>query len=107
MASSSSPARVDLLLQRRQFLVGPELVRVAGQSPAGIVADRLVARLIAPRRAEVVHQVDHHVRAAALPGELIMLRIELMTIQAQSEFHGRLRLPNVSQWSRASTKDDV
>ncbi len=77
---------VNFALQRRQFFVGPEFVRIAGQSPAGIVAARLIAELVT-RGAEVIDQMDHQVRAAALPGEAKMLRVQLMTIESQAKFH--------------------
>jgi hypothetical protein len=38
------PGRVDLPPERGQLLIGPQPVRIAGQPPAGVVADRLVAR---------------------------------------------------------------
>ena len=78
---------VDFLFNRGKFLVSPELVRVAGQTPAGVVTDRLIAGLIAARGAEIIHEMNNEVRAAALPGETIMLGVELMAIKSESEFH--------------------
>ena len=91
MASSSRPAALISFLSAASSSIGPELVRVAGQAPAGVVADRLVARLVAARRAEVIDQVHDQVRAAALPGELVVLRVELVAIESESEFHGKCR----------------
>ena len=78
---------VDFLLDGGQFFVRPKPVRVPGQSPAGVVADRLIAGLVAARGAEIIHEVDDEMRAAALSGETVMLRIELMAIKSQAEFH--------------------
>ena len=39
---------VDFLFDRGQLFVSPEFVGIAGQPPAGIIADGLVAGLIAP-----------------------------------------------------------
>ena len=69
------PSRVNLPFQSRQFLAGPLFVRITGQSPAGVITDRLVAGLIAAGRAEVIHQVRHDVRAAALPGKAVVLLV--------------------------------
>ena len=80
---------VDFFFDRSQFFKRPELVRVAGKSPTGVVADGLVAGLVAARGTEIVHEMDDQMRAAALLGEAIMFRVELMAIEAQSEFHGR------------------
>ena len=79
---------VDFFFDRGEFLKRPELVRVAGQAPAGVVADGLVAGLVAARGAEIIHEMDDEMRAAALSGEAIMLRVELMAIKSESEFHG-------------------
>src|SRR5215471_9847162 len=81
---------IDLLLERGQFLETPELVRVAGQPPAGVVADGLVALLVAARGAEIIHQMNYQVSAAALPGEAVMLGIELMFVESETEFHDGL-----------------
>ena len=78
---------VDFLFDGGQFLEGPQLVRVAGQAPAAVVADGLVAGLVAARGAEIIHQMDDQMRAAALFGEAVMLRVELVAVKAESEFH--------------------
>ena len=78
---------VDLPFQSSQLLVSPQLVRVAGQTPAGIIAHRLIARVIAARGPEVIHQVRHDVRAAALLGEAIMLFVQLVAIESEAEVH--------------------
>ena len=78
---------VDFFFDGGKLLVSPELVRVAGQAPAGIVADGLVAGLIAARGTEIIHEMDDEMRAAALPGETIMFRVELMPVKSKSEFH--------------------
>ena len=81
------PGGIDLLLDGSQFFVGPQLVRVAGQTPAGIIPHRLIAGLIAAGRTEIVHQVDDQMRAAALFGESVMFAVQLMAIEPKSEFH--------------------
>ena len=48
-----------------ELFEGPELVRIAGQSPTGIVADRLITSTVA-RGPEVIDQMNDQVCAAAL-----------------------------------------
>ena len=81
------PGGVDLLLQGSQFFVCPEFVGIARETPARVIAHRLVARMIAARRAEIIHQMHDDMRAAALPCELIMVRVKLVAIKAQAKFH--------------------
>ena len=78
---------VDFLFDGGEFLERPELVRIAGQAPAGVVADGLVAGLVAARRAEIIHEMDDQMRAAALLREAVMLRVELVAIKSKAEFH--------------------
>src|ERR1035438_1051439 len=78
---------VDLPLQSGQFLVSPQLAGVSGQAPTGIIAHWLIARLIAARRPEVIHQVRHDVRTAALFGEAVMLFVQLMAIEGEAKVH--------------------
>jgi hypothetical protein len=82
------PGGINFLFDGGELLEGPEPVRVAGQAPARVVADRLVPGLVAAGRPEIIHQVDDKMRAAALFGEAVMLRVELMAIKSQAEFHG-------------------
>ena len=44
------------------------------------------------RGTKIVHEVNDEMRAAALPGKVIMLRVELMAIKSESEFHGKINL---------------
>ena len=53
---------------------------------AGIVAAGLVAGLIAAGRAEIIHQMDDQMGAAALPGKTIMFRVQLMAVETEAEF---------------------
>ena len=78
---------IDFLPDGGQFLERPKLVRIAGQAPAGVIADGLVARLVAARRAEIIHQVNDQMRTTTLPGKTEMLRVELMTVETEAEFH--------------------
>src|ERR1039457_6381430 len=86
MASSSSPASL-IFFDHGKLLISPELVGVAPQAPAGVVADGLVAGLVAARGAKIVHQMNDEGRATALPGKTIMFRVELMPIKTEPEFH--------------------
>src|SRR5262245_11432397 len=87
---------VDVLAERSQFFVRPQSVGIAGQSPAGIITDRLIPGLVVARRAEVIDEMNDQVGAAALSGEAVMLRVKLMAIEAKSQFHG----PAIRFWNR-------
>ena len=73
-------SKIDKLFER------PELVRVAGQTPSGIVANRLIAGAVACRP-EVIDQVNDQVGAAALACKTKMVAIQLMAIQTEAELH--------------------
>ncbi len=71
---------IDFSFDGGKFLKCPKFVGIASQPPAGVVADGLVAGLVAARRAEIIHEMDDEMRAAALLREAVMLRVQLMTI---------------------------
>ena len=81
---------IDFLFYGGDFIERPEFVGVAGETPAGIVAAGLVAGLVAARRAEVIHEMNDKMRAAALLGETVMLRVELVPVKSEAEFHGKI-----------------
>ena len=54
-----------------------------------VVADRLVAGPVAARGTEIIHQMDDEMRATALLGEAVVLRVKLMAIKSQTQFHVR------------------
>src|SRR5689334_1921062 len=85
---------IDFPFEGGEFLASPEFVWIASQAPASIVADGLVAGPVAARGAEIVHEVDDEMCAAALPREPIMLAIELVAIKSEAELHGDLLWPN-------------
>jgi hypothetical protein len=78
---------VDFLFDRSKFFTRPELVRIAGEAPSGIIAARLVAGLIAAGRTKIIDQVNDEVSASALPGKTIMFTIQLVSIKSESKFH--------------------
>ncbi len=71
-----------------KLLVGPELIGVAGAAPAFVSSGGLVAGRIIAAVFEVVDEVRHEVRCPALAGEAEVVRIEHVTIKAESELHG-------------------
>ena len=57
------PVRGGFRLSAREFLKRPELVGIARQPPAGIIAERLIAGLVAAGGAKVVHPMHDQMRA--------------------------------------------
>ena len=78
---------VDLAAECDQFLDGPELVGIAGEAPALFGAGRLVVARVVRARLEIVDQVDHNMRGAGLPRELIVLRRQHVAVEAEAELH--------------------
>ena len=74
------PGGVDFAFDAGDFFVSPKRVGVPGQPPAAVVADGLVAGLIAPGRAEIIHEVNDDVSASALASEAVMLLVKLVPI---------------------------
>ena len=77
-----------------QFIDRPEFLGIARNTPWLVFPARW---LIVPRidRAivEIVDQVNHHMSAARLPREVVVIARQHVTIEAQSKFHRRLPMP--------------
>ena len=78
------PRRINFTTKCCQFRIRPKVVRVTGISPPVFVSDRLIGPSICIRLGEIVYQMNNHVRAAALPGELVILRIELVPVKSKT-----------------------
>ena len=79
--------RCRRIADRAQLFVGPELVGVAGESPAAVVTERLIDGHVRSRRAEVVDHVNDQVARAALARESEVIVVELVAVESEAEFH--------------------
>ena len=79
---------IDVLSQCRQFFIAPKLRGVPRAAPPGLGSHRLVLPIAAPL-VEVIHQMNDYMRATTLPRKTKILRREHVTVQPQTEFHGR------------------
>ena len=78
--------RLNRVSKTDELFEFPQLVRVASQSPTGIVTDRLITGAVA-LGPEVIDQVNDQVRASALSCKTKMVAIQLMAVQTEAEVH--------------------
>ena len=94
----------DLAAEGDELLQRPELVGIAGEAPATIVARGLIVVVLLGATAEIIDEVDDQVRGAGLTRELVVLAGEHVAIESETEFHrekGGLAALRATAWEKA------
>src|ERR1700752_4629004 len=86
---------LDFLAKGLEFGNRPKLLRIAGYSPGFILdASGLVMPRIGRALIEIVDQMNHHVRAACLPGKIVILAGQHVPVQPKAPLHKRFPIPD-------------
>src|ERR1700686_1275388 len=86
---------LDFLAEGLEFGNSPKFLRIAGHSPRLILgAGGLIMARIGRALVEIVDQMNHHMRAACLPREIVILARQHVAVQPQAHLHKRFPIPD-------------